>query len=76
MSKAYYLGGDSYLRCGVETARSAVDIRKPIEMGWTGLADAAFAHVVDTVLDLGDGKAYLFRATWSCESTRAWTLPG
>ena len=61
MTKAYFLRGDSYLRYDVETDAIDGGYPKPIAVGWTGLADAGFGHDIDTVLDVGDGKACLFK---------------
>jgi Hemopexin len=61
MSKAYFLQGERYLRYDVEADRIDSGYPRPIAVGWAGLQDAGFDRVVDTVVDLGSGKAYLFK---------------
>ncbi|WP_127127349.1 hemopexin repeat-containing protein [Georgenia sp. SYP-B2076] len=63
MTKAYVLLGDMYARYDVEADAVDAGYPKPITGGWAGLADAGFDRDIDTVLDLGAGKAYLFKGT-------------
>ena len=60
MPKAYLLHGDRYLRYDV--AADAIDpgYPKPLTSGWTGLEGTGFESGVDTAIDLGTGKLYLF----------------
>jgi hypothetical protein len=61
MGKAYILKGGSYLRYDVDA--DAADAGYPKEMtgGWSGLGGTGFESDVDSVVDLGNGKAYLFK---------------
>ena len=61
MAKAFFLRGASYLR--YDTGGSAPDAGYPKAMadGWSGLGGTGFEQDVDTVLDIGNGKAYLFK---------------
>lgn len=61
MSKVYILKGGSYLR--YDTAADKADEGYPKEMtgGWSGLDGTGFESDVDSVVDLGKGKAYLFK---------------
>ena len=61
MTKAYFLQGERYLRYDVEADQIDSGYPKQIAVGWTGLADSGFDRDVDTVVDLGSGKAYLFK---------------
>ncbi len=61
MAKVFFLRGASYLR--YDTGGSAPDAGYPKAMadGWSGLGGTGFEQDVDTVLDIGNGKAYLFK---------------
>ena len=61
MSKAYILKGSSYLRYDVEADRVDDGYPKEMTAGWNGLSGTGFERDVDTVVDLGNGKAYLFK---------------
>ena len=61
MTKAYFLRGERYLRYDVEGDLIDSGYPKPLAVGWAGLADVGFDQDVDTVVDLGSDKAYLFK---------------
>ncbi len=61
MSKVYILKGSSYLRYDVDADRTDNGYPKDMTGGWGGLDGTGFEGDVDSVVDLGIGKAYLFK---------------
>src|SRR3712207_3058522 len=61
MTKAYILKGGDYVRYDVEVDQADAGYPKALTNGWTGLDGTGFESDIDSVLDLGTGKAYLFK---------------
>jgi hypothetical protein len=61
MVKAYLIRGDRYLRYDVVSDQIDVGYPKALTDGWGGLGGTGFEDGVDTAIDLGTGKLYLFK---------------
>ena len=61
MSKAYFTSGGRYARYDVEHDGVDVGYPKPLSGGFTKIGGTGFENGVDTAVDLGRGKLYLFR---------------
>lgn len=61
MAKAFLIKADQYLRFDVHVDSVDAGYPKPLVRGWSGLDDAGFERDVDCAVDLGAGKAFLFK---------------
>jgi hypothetical protein len=61
VTKAYILKDSDYVRYDVEVDQSDAGYPKALTNGWKGLDGTGFESDIDSVLDLGTGKAYLFK---------------
>jgi hypothetical protein len=55
------LRGDQYLRFDVQSDSSDAGYPKTLTRGWSGLQGTGFKRDIDSAVDLGTGKAYLFK---------------
>jgi hypothetical protein len=63
MPKAFLLKADEYLRYDVDADNVDAGYPKAMTMGWSGLGGTGFERDIDSVVDLGTGKAYLFKGS-------------
>lgn len=63
MPKAFLLNADQYLRFDVDGDTVDAGYPKPLTRGWSGLGGTGFERDIDCAVDLGTGKAYLFKGS-------------
>ncbi|WP_456846975.1 hemopexin repeat-containing protein [Cellulomonas sp. P5_C6] len=61
MTKAYVFRGSQYVRFDVDAKAADAGYPRAIGAGWSGLTDVGFDTDLDTALDLGTGRVYLFK---------------
>lgn len=62
-TSVYFFRNGSYVRYGSGPNRVALGYPRPIAGNWSGVAEAAFDRGFDSVVNWGNGKAYLFLAS-------------
>jgi len=62
-TKVYFFKGDAYVRYGSGGNSVEPCYPKPVSGNWPGVAEAGFGSGFDSVVNWGNGKAYLFLAS-------------
>jgi uncharacterized protein YneR len=61
-TRVYFFSNNSYVRFGSGTNTVAPGYPKPIPGNWPGIVEAEFENGFDSVVNWGNGKAYVFLA--------------